>query len=251
MSGSTAPATRAPQGKGRASGEVSRFDLNERLVHWTTALLLLTLIVTGTILYIPSLMLDVGHRATIVNIHVIAGLALVGPVFFGLAGPWRSRLAKDLKRLDRWKRNDFAYFRRGDRTLVAAGKFNGGQKLSSAIFGGGMLVMIGTGIVMRWSPPFPNDWAQGATLAHDTIYLVLTVLVLGHVSVALGRPEQLKSMFTGRISRAWAERHAPGWLDGSDLSGDPGRYRSPAETRPRPNARRGEAVGAGKSRASG
>ncbi|MGO9558973.1 MAG: cytochrome b/b6 domain-containing protein [Acidimicrobiales bacterium] len=230
---------------------MSRFDLNERLVHWTTALLLLTLIVTGTILYIPSLMLKVGNRATVVNIHVITGLALVGPVFFGLLGPWRSRLAKDFQRLDRWKRNDFAYFRRGDRTAVANGKFNAGQKLSAAIFGGGMLVMIGTGIVMRWSPPFPNWWAQGATLAHDTIYLVLTVLVLGHVVMALSRPEQLKSMFTGQISRAWAERNAPGWLDGTDISGRPGRGRAPAETRPRPSARRDEAVPAGKSPASG
>jgi formate dehydrogenase subunit gamma len=233
------------------SKEVSRFDLNERIVHWTTALLLLTLIVTGTILYIPSLMLKVGHRATVVNIHVITGLALVAPLVLGLAGPWRARLAKDLQRMDRWKRADFAYFRRESRATALSGKFNGGQKLSSAIFGGGMIVMIATGIVMRWSPPFPNDWASGATLVHDTIYLVLTVLVLGHVSMALSRPEQLRSMFTGRISRSWAERHAPAWLDGSDLSGRSGRYRAPAPPRPQPSARPDEAVGAGTTPASG
>lgn len=206
----------ADTGEDAVSGEVVRFDLTERLVHWSTALLLLTLIVTGTILYVPSLMLEVGHRATVVNIHVITGLALVGPIVIGLLGPWRTKLGNDLRRLDRWKKSDFDYFRRSVLTRPA-GKFNGGQKLSAALFGGGMIVMIVTGIVMRWSPPFPNDWASGATLIHDTFYLVLFALVIGHVAMALSRPPQLKSMFTGRISRAWALKHAPRWMDGTDL----------------------------------
>src|ERR1017187_10734073 len=51
--------------------ELARFDLVERLVHWSTAIMMLTLIVTGAILYLPSLALRVGHRGLVENIHVI------------------------------------------------------------------------------------------------------------------------------------------------------------------------------------
>ena len=54
--------------------------------------MMLTLIVTGAILYLPSLALRVGHRGLVENIHVITGLGLLGPLVLGLAGPWRKRL---------------------------------------------------------------------------------------------------------------------------------------------------------------
>jgi formate dehydrogenase subunit gamma len=192
---------------GRAAGEVERFDPVERLVHWTTAILLISLLATGTILYVPSLMLRVGHRATVVNIHVITGLALVAPIVIGLAGRWRSGLVDDVRRLDRWSRADFAYFRRQGGSAGESGKFNGGQKLAAALFAGGGLAMVVTGVVMRWSPPFPHTWASGATLVHDIVYVVLFALTIGHVVMALSRPVQLRSMFTGRVPVAWAHRH--------------------------------------------
>ena len=224
------------------SDEVTRFDRTERLVHWSTAILLIALIATGTILYIPALMLRVGHRATIVNIHVISGLLLLVPLIAGLAGPWRAALVADLRRIDRWSKSDFAFFR----TLRSTGKFNAGQKLAASFFLGGMVAMVATGIIMRWSPPFPNSWARGATLVHDTVYLLLFVLVVGHVLMALAKPAHLRSMFSGRMSRLYAERYEPDWLSGKDLIEPVGRATPP----PRPSARRAEAAGAGRSQAS-
>lgn len=224
-------------------GDVVRFDLTERLVHWTTALLLLVLLATGTILYVPSLMLDVGHRATIVNIHVITGLALLAPVLIGLVVPWRGGLVADLRRLDRFGRDDAGWYRSPARH---AGKFNGGQKRVAGLLGGGMVAMLLTGVVMRWSPPFPNEWARGATLVHDVVYFVLFAVVAAHLAVALSRPVQLTSMFTGRVPRAWAERH-PDWLSGRDLR-EPGR---PATPRSRRSARRGAVAASGTRPGSG
>jgi cytochrome b subunit of formate dehydrogenase len=34
--------------------------------------------------------------------------------------------------------------------------------------------------------------------------------------MALTHPPALRSIFTGRISRAWAKRHAPVWLEEVD-----------------------------------
>ncbi|HEV8063260.1 MAG TPA: hypothetical protein VGP46_00450, partial [Acidimicrobiales bacterium] len=45
-----------------ATKPIERFDTTERLVHWSTALIMLELIFTGAVLYIPNLALIVGHR---------------------------------------------------------------------------------------------------------------------------------------------------------------------------------------------
>lgn len=245
------PPVLSPSRSRAVTGEVVRFDLTERLVHWTTALLMLVLLATGSILYIPSLMLAVGHRAFVVNLHVIAGFGLVAPLVIGLVAPGRRGLVEDLRRLDGWQARDFAWFRRRRRDARPEGKFNGGQKLAAAVLAGSMVVMIMTGVVMRFSPPFPNRWANGATFLHDLFYLLLAVLVIGHVMMALSRPEQLRSMVTGRIPRAWAARHEPAWLDGSDLSAPRRRRRGRGSAPPLPSARRDGAAAGGTRPPSG
>jgi cytochrome b subunit of formate dehydrogenase len=47
-----------------SDSELARFDLVERLVHWSTAIMMLTLIVTGAILYLPALALRAGIAAS-------------------------------------------------------------------------------------------------------------------------------------------------------------------------------------------
>jgi formate dehydrogenase subunit gamma len=38
-------------------------------------------------------------------------------------------------------------------------------------------------------------------------------VVIGHIGMAVTHPPALRSMFTGKVSRAWAKRHAPLWLE--------------------------------------
>jgi formate dehydrogenase subunit gamma len=193
--------------------ELARFDLVERLVHWSTAIMMLTLIVTGAILYLPSLALRVGHRGLVENIHVITGLSLLGPLVLGVAGPWRKRLIKDLRRFDRWGASDFDWFRGpARRSGLPRDKFNGGQKIEAAFLGAAMVAALVTGVIMRFAPSSWITWATGATLVHDTLFFAITLAVLVHVVFALSRPDQLVSMFSGRISRPWARAHAGAWL---------------------------------------
>ena len=44
------------------------------------------------------------------------------------------------------------------------------------------------------------------------------VVVAGHILYALRDPAALRSMFTGRISRRWALRHAPAWVVETDAA---------------------------------
>jgi formate dehydrogenase subunit gamma len=194
-----------------ANTAVERFDLTERLVHWSTAALMLLLILTGGILYIPNLAISVGHRALVEEIHVYSGIALLVPLVFGVLGPWRAKLLADLRRFDRWSPADWDYFRKR-KSGMSLGKFNGGQKAEAAVVVGGMLVMLATGVLMRYGPLSWNRWQEGATLVHDLGFFALGLVVAVHIAKAINRPEQLKSMWRGTISRGWAKTNAPAWL---------------------------------------
>ena len=199
--------------------ELARFDLVERLVHWSTAIMMLTLIVTGAILYLPSLALRVGHRGLVENIHVITGLSLLGPLVLGVAGPWRRRLIKDLRRFDRWGASDFDWFRSpARRSGLPRDKFNGGQKIEAAFLGAVMVAALVTGVIMRFAPSSWITWATGATLVHDALFFAIVAAVIAHVAFALSRPDQLVSMFNGRIPRSWAKLHAAAWLAEVEVS---------------------------------
>lgn len=202
-----------------ASSPLERFDLVERAVHWSTAVMMLTLIVTGAVLYLPALAIRVGHRGLIENIHVITGLCLLGPLLVGLAGPWRKNLLADLRRFDRWGASDFDWFRSSVRRRhLARDKFNGGQKVEAAFLGAAMVAALATGVIMRFAPSSWVSFATGATLVHDALFFGILAAVLGHISFALSRPDQLVSMFNGRVSRSWAKVHAKAWLSEVEAS---------------------------------
>jgi formate dehydrogenase gamma subunit len=205
-----------------APDRLLRFDRIERAVHWANALLFGALIVTGAALYLEPIGRIFGRRHLVEEIHVYCGLALPVPVLLALAGRWGRGLRADLHRLNRWSSTDRTWLRlttrprlerHRRRAKLPIGKFNAGQKLNAAFIAGSILVMLGTGSIMRWYYPWPLAWRTGATFVHDWLALGLGVVIIGHVMFALADRDALRSMFRGTISRAWARRHAPGWLD--------------------------------------
>jgi formate dehydrogenase gamma subunit len=196
-----------------------RFDRAERVVHWVNATLFAIVMATALALYIPPISAAIGRRELVVTIHVYAGLLLPFPLLLGIAGSrWGRQLRADLHRLNRWIPEDRQWLRRRgwkhDRVaLVKQGKFNAGQKLNAAFTGGAILVMVATGSIMHWFNHFPLSWRTGATFVHDWIFIALFFTITGHVLFAMADRESLNSMLTGRISRNWAKKHAPKWLD--------------------------------------
>lgn len=73
--------------------------------------------------------------------------------------------------------------------------------------------MLASGLLLRWYRPFPLTWRAGATFVHNWLALLFVVVITGHVMMALADRDTLKAMLFGRISRAWARRHAPAWLE--------------------------------------
>jgi len=196
----------------RVGALVVRFDRTERLLHWTSALLFLTLLATGMTLYVGSLSALVGRRVLVKDIHVISGLLLPVPLALAYAGRWRDGLRRDVRRLARWSTDDRRWLlslgRRGRTTL---GKFNAGQKANATFVLGCIPVMLATGAIMRWFDPFPLAWRTGATFVHDWTALVLLVVVIGHIGKALLEPVSLRAMMRGTVPASHAERRHPRW----------------------------------------
>ena len=202
--------------------QLLRFDRVERTVHWLNASLFLILIATGAALYFTPLIALVGRRRLVEQVHLYVGLSLPLPLLIGMAGSWGRVLRRDVSRVNNWTEADLQWLRGlvdapAGRGRAAArprlGKFNAGQKLNAAFVAGGGLVMLGTGSLLRWYVPFPLTWRAGATFVHNWLAVAFVVVISGHIAMALADREALRAMLCGRISRAWAARHAPAWLD--------------------------------------
>jgi formate dehydrogenase subunit gamma len=220
-----AATTRPPDRAARSGTLLVRFDRVERVVHWINAALFLILVVTGAALYLEPLSRLIGRRALVENIHVYTGLALPIPVIIALCGSWGKGLRADLRRFNRWTKDDREWLRalpqaRSERRRrskhIRVGKFNAGQKLNAAFVAGAALVLLGTGVIMRWYHPWPLDWRTGATFVHDWLALAVGIVIIGHIWMAFRDWDALRAMVVGTVTRAWAKRHAPAWLDGAD-----------------------------------
>ncbi|TCC49571.1 formate dehydrogenase [Kribbella pittospori] len=95
------------------NGTVPRFGKVTRAVHWTTASLMISCIVTAAILY-NGFGVAIGHRHLVELVHVYSGLALPVPILLGtLSAAYRL----DLRRLNRFTRRDRQWlFSRNRRT---------------------------------------------------------------------------------------------------------------------------------------
>lgn len=212
---------RSADGPPGGAARLVRFDGVERTAHWATAVLVLVLVATGVILYVPALSLAVGRRLLVEDVHVFTGVCVFVPLGLSTAGPWGRHLRRDLTALGRMTAGERVWLRSlGRRQRGSLEKFNPGQKLNAAALGGLLGTLLVTGVILRWGTVLPVSWRTGATFVHDWFALAISVLLLGHLILALSHPPALGSMVHGRIPSAWLERHAPRWKPADWERGD-------------------------------
>lgn len=191
---------------------VPRFTRAERWVHWTVAVLVLTLIISGACLFFPFLSGLVGNRDLFKWLHTAAGFLLPIPLLLAVGSV---AFRADLGRLNRFTPDDWAWFRRQKRESgsLAVGKFNGGQKLAAAVTAGALIVLFGTGMIMYFAGVFSDDLQTGATFVHDWVSMGLSILVAFHISKGLADTEALQGMTGGEVAETWALAHHPQWAE--------------------------------------
>jgi formate dehydrogenase subunit gamma len=190
-----------------------RFTRGERWVHRSTAALVAVLAATGAVLYYEPFALAVGRRPLVEGLHIAAGLLLPLPTLIGIAGSAEFR--HDMHALGRMSHVDWVWLRRHDRRTaqLPVGKFNGGQKLASAVLTGALLVLFGTGLLLiaPVTINLPVKLRTGATITHDLFTFGVLALLAGHIWIALRHPEARSALRTGRMERSYAELEYAAW----------------------------------------
>jgi formate dehydrogenase subunit gamma len=189
-----------------------RFSWAERAVHWTFAALMTVCILSAAVLYNGSLAIIVGHRHAVELIHVYCGFALPVPLLLGaVSAAYRA----DLRRVNRFAPADWQWLRSRQRRdgTIRVGKFNAGQKLNASFQLGGILMMLSTGLVMRFANHWPVYLRTGATFVHDWMAYAILAVVLGHLWMANRDPDALRGMRTGYVRTSWARREHEAWAN--------------------------------------
>jgi formate dehydrogenase subunit gamma len=195
---------------------VRRFTRSELAVHWTLAVSVLAMILSGI-----ALGANVWHAA-VFPVHVGSMFLLAGGVLLAaLAGdrPALRRAGRDLRTLRREDRRWLAWAPRnllgrgGDPPPV--GRFNAGQKLNAMLIAVLLAASIGSGIYWwaRLHGVFANSNVDGAI--HNVAGVAIIVLVCGHLYMAVLNPatrQALRGITTGSVDAGWAAEHHPAWL---------------------------------------
>lgn len=204
--------TSPPTGPRATVVQLVRFTRAERWLHRTTAALVAICVVTAALLYVPALATLVGRRALVETVHVVAGLLLPVPLLLSLVS---AAVRLDLGRLNRFAPDDWTWLRSRTRRsgAIKVGKFNAGQKLNAAFTAGALLVLLGTGLLMRFPTLAPVVYRTGATFVHDWIALAVVVVAAGHLGYAWRDPVARAGMRTGRVPLWWARRDHAAWAD--------------------------------------
>ncbi|AKH87757.2 formate dehydrogenase-N subunit gamma [Edwardsiella tarda] len=121
-----------------------------------------------------------------------------------------------------FSRQDIPWFKgivevlKGNEHLVArVGKYNQGQKAMFWSIMSLILVLLVTGIII-WRPYFadlfPIPLVRYALLLHAIAAIVLIQAILVHIYMAFWVKGSIKGMIEGKVSRRWARKHHPRWL---------------------------------------
>src|ERR1700712_4446470 len=197
---------------------IDRFSRSSRWVHWLSATLMMSCILTAAVLYNGSIAVIVGHRYLVEQIHVYSGIALPLPPIVGILD---RAYRDDARRLNRFTSGDWAWLRSRTRRegTIEVGKFNAGQKVNAALSAGSIGVLLISGVVMYFTNLAPLPWRSGATFVHDWFALPVGLLVVGHIAMATKDPYAMAGMRTGRVPLRWARREHAAWA--REVAGDP------------------------------
>jgi formate dehydrogenase subunit gamma len=190
---------------------VQRFTVSERGVHWLTAFVFFSLLVSGLV---------VGRRGAFHNVmyawHLASAGALVGGVALIVLVGNRRALGRTTRELRTFDPEDREWLATVPSRLLAgapqppAGRFNAGQKVNFALvcmllavlyITGGDTIIAGT----------HHNLIFGA---HKLATIGACVLVAGHLYMALVNPttrHAMRGMLTGKVDREWAHKHYPHW----------------------------------------
>ena len=197
------------------NNEIQRYTPSERSNHWAVAILFFLAGLSGLALFHPALFwlssLFGGGVWTRI-LHPFLGLAMFALfLIMAIRFAGHNRLTANDRQ---WLGQLGDVLNNREDRLPEVGRYNAGQKLLFWVLVLSMLVLLASGIVI-WRQYFGHlfgiELIRLAALAHAAAAFVLVTSIIVHIYAAIWVKGSVGAMLTGKVSRAWARRHHPGW----------------------------------------
>lgn len=207
--------------------KVKRHSLTVRLSHWFVALSGIMLLFSGfgqlpmykryNVVEIPGLHWADNFEITLF-LHSIAAAFFGGAILFHMVYHFRRREFAIMP-----KKGDIGASITGLKAMFGRaeepehGKFQAKQRIIYAIMGSTSLVLLGTGLIKSYKNlgniVLPPLFLEIITLAHTIFAMAFMALFLAHVAALLLKNHRplIPSMFSGKISKEYADHHHPKW----------------------------------------
>lgn len=198
------------------SGEVPRYNANERVTHWIVAILFVLLAASGLAFFHPAFwflsdLLGGGVWARI--LHPFLGVAMFAFFVVMAARYWQDNIIQPYDRA--WQKRLSDVINNRDEGLPEIGKYNIGQKQLFWTMIVTMLLLLVSG-VMLWRPYFaglfPIPLIRVAGFVHAVSAFILCLGIIVHIySGIFWVRGSLRAMTRGTVSHEWAKHHHPLW----------------------------------------
>jgi formate dehydrogenase subunit gamma len=194
--------------------ELVRFKYSTRIVHWSVGVSFLICLFTGFPIWTPYWGWMAGFFGGLQVcrwLHAWSGLAFS---FFAALQfvQWVGQMALDAADRRFIAPGNFGKYLSWQTHDQEIGKYNGGQKLlfwTSSLAALGLLL---TGVVLWYPGEFGAGLRQVSWVLHDVVFILLVMLIMGHVYLGLVEPGTLTAMVKGTVSKDWARTHHPKWF---------------------------------------
>lgn len=208
---------RTERGEHREAGEIVRYSLFDRILHWFVALTFVYLMLSGLALGYPRMtwLYDVlGGGQSVRWLHPVVGVAFTVGVVVMLVAWVRDMTFGSVDR--QWAKRLRTYTSQGH-TDLDVGRYNAGQKgyFWYALVTGILLLLTG---IPLW---FPDSLALGllrvSRVLHHVLFLLTVAGFIVHVYMSTAMfPGTLSALTSGTVTRRWAAWHHPAWFRDRD-----------------------------------
>ncbi|MCU0940494.1 MAG: formate dehydrogenase subunit gamma [Burkholderiaceae bacterium] len=197
------------------SGEVPRYNSNERVIHWVVAITFVLLAASGLAFFHPAFwfltsLLGGGVWSRI--LHPFLGLVMF--VFFALMAVryWKDNVIQSYDR--EWNKRLSDVINNRDDNLPEIDKYNIGQKQLFWTMVITMILLLASGVVLWrdtiWA--FPVTVVRISAVVHAAASFVLIMGIIVHIYSAIFWVKgSMRAMTRGTVTHAWAKHHHPLW----------------------------------------
>lgn len=197
------------------SGEVSRYNSTERVVHWVVAITFILLATSGLALFHPAFWFLTGLTGGGVwtrILHPFLGLVMFAFFLWMAARYWRDNVIQSYDR--EWGKRLSDVINNKDDNLPEIDKYNLGQKQLFWTMVATMILLFCSGIVL-WRDTvfaFPVTLVRISAVVHALSAFILIMGIIVHIYSAIFWVKgSLRAMTRGTVTHAWARHHHPLW----------------------------------------